>query len=107
MPKVTYVEFNGDKTEVEVQEGWTLMQGATLNGVDGIEGECGGSCGCATCHCFIDEPFLSKLDTASETEEEMLECTESPREDNSRLACQIKVTAELDGIVVRLPEAQS
>lgn len=107
MPKVKYIEFNGDEHEVDLPEGWTLMQGATLNGIEGIEGECGGSCGCATCHCYIEDSFLSKIDAASETEDEMLDCTESPRESNSRLGCQIKVTAELDGMVVRLPEAQS
>jgi len=106
MPKVKYIEFNGTEHEVELQEGWTLMQGATLNGIEGIDGECGGSCGCATCHCFVDEAFLDKLDPISETEEEMLECTEVPREANSRLSCQLKVTAAIDGIVVRLPEAQ-
>jgi 2Fe-2S ferredoxin len=107
MPKVTYIEHNGTEHEIDLPDGWTLMQGATLNGIDGIEGECGGSCGCATCHVYVDEAFLSKLDAPRENEEEMLECTVSPRESNSRLGCQIKVTPELDGIVVRMPEAQS
>ena len=83
------------------------MQGATLNGVTGIEGECGGSCGCATCHVYVDENYLDKLDPPSETEDEMLDCTVSPREGNSRLGCQIKASPDLDGITVRLPEAQS
>jgi 2Fe-2S ferredoxin len=107
MPKVTYLEFDGAEHIVDLPLGWTLMQGATLNGVDGIEGECGGSCGCATCHVYVDEAFLDKLDPPSETEEEMLECTVSPREANSRLGCQIKATAALDGLILRLPEAQS
>lgn len=106
MPKVTYVEHDGRQTDVELTEGWTLMQGATLNGVDGIEGECGGSLSCATCHCYVDDEFLSKLPPVSDTENEMLECTVSERKANSRLSCQIKMTAELDGIVVRLPEEQ-
>jgi ferredoxin, 2Fe-2S len=107
MPKVTYIEHNGAEHHVELPAGWTLMQGATLNGIDGIEGECGGSCGCATCHVYVDEAYLDLLDPAGETEEEMLECTASPRAANSRLGCQIKVLPKLDGIVVRLPEAQS
>ncbi|WP_420569606.1 2Fe-2S iron-sulfur cluster-binding protein [Thalassovita sp.] len=107
MPKVTYVEFDGTQREVELPAGWSLMQGATLNGVDGIEGECGGSCGCATCHCYVDEPWMDKLSPMSETEDDMLDCTESPREENSRLSCQIQVTPEMDGIVIRLPEVQS
>jgi len=86
--------------------GWSLMQGATLNGVDGIEGECGGSCGCATCHVYVDDGFLDKLASIAESEEEMLECTASERQANSRLGCQIKVDDALDGIVVRLPETQ-
>ena len=107
MPKVTYVEFDGTETEVELQEGWTLMQGATLNGVAGVEGECGGSCACATCHCYIDEAFLDKLPAMAENEDEMLECTVSERKPSSRLSCQVKMSADLDGIVVHLPEAQS
>lgn len=107
MPKVIYIEHDGKQTEVELTEGWTLMQGATLNGVAGIEGECGGSCACATCHCYVDEAFLPKLAAPAENEDEMLDCTVAERKSNSRLACQIKMTADLDGIVVRLPEAQS
>ncbi len=107
MPKVTYIEHDGTEHSVELPAGWTLMQGATLNGIDGIVGECGGSCGCATCHVYVDEAFLDKLDPPSETEEEMLECTVSPREANSRLSCQIKAMPEIDGIIVRMPEEQT
>ncbi|PLX35466.1 MAG: (2Fe-2S)-binding protein [Hyphomicrobiales bacterium] len=107
MPKVTYISHDGAERQVELPAGWTLMQGATLNGIDGIEGECGGSCGCATCHVYVDERFADKLAPMSEVEDEMLDCTESPREANSRLGCQIKATPEIDGIIVRLPEAQS
>lgn len=107
MSKITYIEPNGTKRDVEVQDGWTLMQGASLNGVNGIEGECGGTCDCATCHLYVEEAFLEKLDPPSSCEEEMLNFTVSPRENNSRLGCQIKVSAAIDGIIVRLPELQS
>ena len=107
MPKVTYIEHDGREYHVELPAGWTLMQGANLNGVEGIVGECGGSCGCATCHVYVDEAWLDKLEPISDTEEEMLECTVSPREANSRLSCQIKADPAIDGIVVRLPEAQT
>lgn len=107
MPKVTYIAFDGTTHTVELPAGWSLMQGATLNGIDGIEGECGGSCGCATCHCYVDEAWLGRLEPMTDAEDEMLECTESPRKTNSRLSCQIKASPEIDGIVVRLPEAQS
>ena len=107
MPKATYIEADGTVTEVELPEGWTLMQGATLNGVDGIEGECGGSCSCATCHCYVDEAFLAALPEPGPVEDDMLDLTVSERRENSRLSCQIKMTPALDGIVVHLPEAQS
>jgi 2Fe-2S ferredoxin len=106
MSKVTYIEFDGDETEVDLQDGWTLMQGAIQNGVEGIEGECGGSCACATCHCYVDEAFLGKLDPMSDIEDQLLDGTASERKPNSRLSCQIKMSPELDGIVVRLPEEQ-
>jgi len=106
MPKVTYISHEGEVTEIELQEGWTVMQGATFNGIDGIIGECGGSCACATCHVYVDERYLDLLPPMQENEDEMLECTESERRANSRLGCQIKLTPELDGLVVRMPEAQ-
>lgn len=107
MPKVVYIEHDGVQREIELESGWTLMQGATLNGVDGIEGECGGACACATCHVYVDEAFLGKLEPASDIEDEMLESTACERQPNSRLSCQLKASPELDGIVVRLPPAQS
>jgi 2Fe-2S ferredoxin len=106
MPKITYIEPNGNASDVELPEGWTLMQGATTNGIDGIEAECGGSCACATCHCYV-ESQLDQLPPASETEENMLANVAAERRPNSRLSCQIKATAELDGMVVRLPATQS
>lgn len=107
MPKVVYIEHNGTQHEIELENGWTLMQGATLNGIDGIEGECGGSCSCATCHVYVDENFVDKLEPCTEMEDEMLECTVSERKPNSRLSCQIQASPELDGLIVRMPEAQS
>ncbi len=106
MAKVTYIEFNGTEREINLPTGWSLMQGATQNGIDGIDGECGGSCGCATCHCYVDDEWLGKLDPMSDAEDDMLDMTESPRSANSRLSCQIKASDDLDGIVVRLPEFQ-
>lgn len=107
MAHITYIEPSGTEAVIDVPEGWTLMQGATANGVDGIEAECGGSCACATCHCYVDEAHLSKLAAPAATELAMLENVAAERKSNSRLSCQIKVSAELDGLVVRLPERQS
>lgn len=107
MAKVTFIEHHGLEQVVEIPAGWTLMQGAVQHGVAGIEGECGGSCACATCHCYVDEAYLDALPPLGETEDEMLDCAASERRSNSRLSCQIKMSDALDGIVVRLPEAQS
>jgi ferredoxin, 2Fe-2S len=107
MPKITYIEPSGSEAVIDVPEGWTLMQGATANGVDGIEAECGGSCACATCHCYVDGEQASKLAAPAANELAMLENVAAERKANSRLSCQIKASAALDGLVVRLPERQS
>ena len=106
MANITYIEASGQSTTVDLMEGWSLMQGATANGIDGILGECGGSCACATCHCYIQEDRLAELPAASEGELGMLENVASERRPNSRLACQIKASAALDGLIVYLPASQ-
>ena len=106
MPKIIYMTPDGARTEIDLKEGWTVMQGATLNGIDGISAECGGSCSCATCHIYVDEAWARKLPEAVSCEDEMLDCTAGERKDNSRLGCQIRMSAELDGLVVHLPEVQ-
>jgi 2Fe-2S ferredoxin len=106
MAHITYVEADGRSLTVEVAEGWSLMQGATTNGVEGILGECGGSCACATCHCYVEEGRQGDLPAAEEGELEMLENTAAERRPNSRLACQIKATPALEGLVVTLPDTQ-
>ncbi|GAB4090202.1 2Fe-2S iron-sulfur cluster-binding family protein [Hydrogenophaga soli] len=106
MANITFVEANGQATTVNLPDGWNLMQGATANGVDGILGECGGSCACATCHCYVADDFLAKVLPASEAELAMLDNVASERRPNSRLACQIKASPALEGLVVHLPETQ-
>jgi 2Fe-2S ferredoxin len=105
MPLVTYISHDGTENEIEVPAGNSVMQGAVDNMLDGIIAECGGSCSCATCHCYVDEAWLDKIPPASEMEKDMLECVLEPQ-DNSRLSCQIDVTEELNGLVIRLPESQ-
>ncbi|MCY4360835.1 MAG: 2Fe-2S iron-sulfur cluster-binding protein [Gammaproteobacteria bacterium] len=105
MPKVTYIAFDGDETTVDAKEGMSVMQSAVNNGVDGIVAECGGACSCATCHVYVDEAWFEKLPEAQTMEKEMLDFVMSPQP-TSRLSCQIKVTAELDGLVVNTPESQ-
>ncbi|HHX83059.1 MAG TPA: (2Fe-2S)-binding protein [Pseudomonadaceae bacterium] len=106
MPQVSYVSHDGSVvTEVDVPVGTSVMQGAVDNMIDGIVAECGGSCSCATCHCYVDEAWLDRIPPASGMEKDMLECVLEPRP-NSRLSCQIVVTDELDGLLVRVPESQ-
>lgn len=105
MPSVTYVAFNGEKHSVDVPAGEYLMSAAKDNGIDGIEGDCGGVCACATCHVFVDPGWTERVGGPSEDEAEMLECANDPTP-NSRLSCQIQMTDELDGLVVHLPESQ-
>jgi 2Fe-2S ferredoxin len=106
MPKVTYVAADGSRKEVDVPVGTTVMAAALRNGVDGIVAECGGVCMCSTCHVFVDENFVDRLPPADDTEEAVLEIAAIERQVNSRLSCQIKVTEDLEGLIVRLPERQ-
>jgi 2Fe-2S ferredoxin len=105
MPTVTYIQANGNSQELDLELGVSLMQGALDNMVDGIVAECGGSCSCATCHCYIEESWTDKVVAATDMENDLLACVTDPK-DNSRLSCQIKVTDDLDGLVVHLPESQ-
>jgi 2Fe-2S ferredoxin len=82
------------------------MSAALKNGIEGILAECGGVCMCSTCHVFVDEKFLGLIPPAQDTEEAVLEIAAIERRSNSRLSCQIKVTEELDGLIVHLPEKQ-
>jgi 2Fe-2S ferredoxin len=105
MPQVTYIEHNGTEHSVELEEGLSVMRGAVDNGVPGIDADCGGECACATCHVFVEEPWLEKTGEPSEQEASMLSFA-ATAQPNSRLSCQITMSATLDGLVVRLPEAQ-
>jgi 2Fe-2S ferredoxin len=106
MPKITIIEFNGTVHDIEADNGASVMQAATSNLVPGILADCGGSCSCATCHVYVDAAWLDRLPAASSTEKDMIECALHVQ-DNSRLSCQIQLDADLDGLVVRLPESQT
>jgi 2Fe-2S ferredoxin len=105
MPKIKYIEHSGKEHEVEVPTGWSVMEGAVKNLIPGIDADCGGACACATCHVYVQEPWLAKLSPKSDMEETMLDFAQE-LEPNSRLSCQIKVTPELDGLVVKTPKSQ-
>jgi 2Fe-2S ferredoxin len=105
MAKITYVEFDGTQHVIDVQPGMTVMEGAVKNNVPGIDAECGGACACATCHVYVDPSWKAKTGEQGELEASMLDIANNPQP-NSRLSCQIRVTEELDGLVVNLPQSQ-
>lgn len=105
MPTITYIEHNGKEHIVEAQVGQTLMEAAVANLVPGIVAECGGACSCATCHVYVDEKWQKVTGEPSEMEEDMLDFAFDVRP-TSRLSCQIKITEDMDGLVVRIPEHQ-
>jgi 2Fe-2S ferredoxin len=105
MAKITYIEHDGGEHTIEVKPGLSVMEGAVRNNVPGIDADCGGACACATCHVYVDEAWLPKIGERTAMEESMLDFADNV-EANSRLSCQIKVTAELDGLIVRMPESQ-
>lgn len=106
MAKITYITHDGTKFEVEAENGSTVMENAIKNSVPGIDAECGGACACATCHVYVDDAWTEKTGEAEAMEEDMLDFAYDVRP-ASRLSCQIKVTDNLDGLVVRVPEKQA
>jgi len=107
MPKITFVDADGTEHPIDAKVGSSLMENALANNIDGIEAECGGSCMCATCHCFVQEEFVDKMKPLGTDEDEMLGFAAEERRPTSRLSCQIEVTEELDGMVVHLPADQN
>lgn len=105
MAKITFKQPDGTETSVDAAAGVTVMEAAKTNLVAGIEAECGGACACATCHVYVDAAWTDKTGKPGEMEEDMLDFAFDVR-DTSRLSCQIKVTDELDGLVVEVPEKQ-
>ena len=99
MPKITYIDSQGNEKIIDVKNGLTVMEGAIQNNVPGIDADCGGSMACATCHVYVNE----KIDDA---EQYMLYMAFEPKK-NSRLSCQIIVKEELDGLVVNTPSKQT
>ncbi|WP_237152531.1 2Fe-2S iron-sulfur cluster-binding protein [Oryzibacter oryziterrae] len=106
MPKITFISHDGSSRDVETAAGTTVMEAAIKNLVSGIEAECGGACSCATCHVYVDEAWAAKAGEPEAMEEDMLDFAADVRP-TSRLSCQIKMSAELDGIVVHIPERQA
>jgi|TARA_X000001036_G_scaffold260203_1_gene241948 ferredoxin, 2Fe-2S len=106
MPKITYIEHNGKSHEVEVAKELTVMEGAVQNNIPGIDADCGGACACATCHVYVNPEWFDKLPKIENAEQDMLDMAYEPSK-FSRLTCQITVTDELDGLVVKMPLKQA
>ncbi|MBX6373793.1 MAG: 2Fe-2S iron-sulfur cluster binding domain-containing protein [Acetobacteraceae bacterium] len=106
MPRITFIQPDGAERTLDLPVGTTLMLGATQNGVRGIVAECGGCCSCATCHVYVDEDWADRLPPPESGEDEMLFGTAAERLPNSRLSCQLTVTEDMDGLVVRVPDRQ-
>ena len=106
MPKITYIEHNGKSHTLEVENGLTVMEGAIQNNISGIDADCGGGCACATCRVYVDEKWFNKLQKKENAEQDMLDVAFEPKS-LSRLSCQIIVSDELDGLVVKMPSKQA
>lgn len=106
MPNVTYIQPDGKEITIEARDGDSVMETAVRNGVKGIIAECGGACACATCHVFVDESFMAKVGEPGPLEDDMLDGSAEERNSCSRLSCQIKMNADLDGLRVRIASEQ-
>ncbi|CAN5324653.1 2Fe-2S iron-sulfur cluster-binding protein [soil metagenome] len=106
MPSITFIHPDGRAENVAAEQDSSAMLAALTHGIDEIIAECGGGAVCATCHVYVENGWLLKLPPVGLDEDELLEGVATERMPNSRLSCQIKMTSELDGIVLRLPERQ-
>ena len=100
MAKITFITREDETITLAGQNG-SIMELAVQNNVKGIDGDCGGVCSCATCHVHVDEEFVDKTGEASEIEKDMLELDDNANE-FSRLSCQLTISEELDGLVLRV-----
>ena len=105
MTQIFFVEHDGRRYEVDAEDGSSIMQVAVDNMVPGIVGDCGGCCSCATCHAYIESAFLDRVAPAQADERDLLEGAIDV-EACSRLTCQVRVSAALEGMTVRLPRSQ-
>jgi 2Fe-2S ferredoxin len=106
MAKITYIEHNEKSHTVDVPNDLTVMEGAIQNNIPGIDADCGGACACATCHVYVDEKWFDKITQKEHAEQDMLDMAVEPNK-FSRLSCQITVTDELNGLVVKMPSKQA
>lgn len=105
MIDIIFRKSNGSQVEASASPGQNVMQVAVKNGIDEILAECGGSLSCATCHVYVDEKWMDKLDTPPAIEVDMLDCAMDTNE-QSRLSCQIILSKQHNGLIINLPDAQ-
>lgn len=105
MPRVRFIQADGQTSEVDALAGDSVMETAIDNDIGGIIAECGGACSCATCHVYVDPEWLARLPPPEPIEDGMLDCV-LDRRPNSRLSCQLRLRDDLDGITVTVPESQ-
>lgn len=106
MPDITFIQADGTEHGLEAPAGISLMQAASGAGIAGILADCGGQARCATCHVYVDPAWAHRLPAPRPIELAMLGCTAAERQPDSRLSCQVMITEDLQGLVVRLPEFQ-
>lgn len=102
--KATWILPDGQHITADVREGQNLMEAAVANNIPRVVGECGGSLSCATCHVVVDDVWAAKAGSVSEFEDAMLDVAEAERQATSRLSCQITMNADVDGIVLIVPQ---
>ncbi len=106
MSKITYIDSSGNSKTIEVANGNSVMEGAIQNNIPGIDADCGGGMACATCHVYVKEEWLNKLDKPEDAEQDMIDMAFEPKK-NSRLSCQLIVSDKLDGLIVTTPSKQT
>lgn len=105
MVTIIFKQPDGTEQSVQIAEGLSIMEAAIKHNINGIEADCGGGCSCATCHVYIDKSFHEITGKTSPAEEDMLDFAFDVRPE-SRLSCQIRITSDMDNIIVHIPEKQ-
>ncbi|MEW6643369.1 MAG: 2Fe-2S iron-sulfur cluster-binding protein [Pseudomonadota bacterium] len=106
MTTITFIRPDGQAQAVDIGDGESAMQAATRHGIAEIVAECGGNAMCATCHVYVDDAWASRLPAMSDDEDALLDGAAAERKSTSRLSCQLRITPDLTGLVLRLPDKQ-
>ena len=106
MSKITYIDSSGNSKTIDVANGLSVMEGAIQNNIQGIDADCGGGMACATCHVYVKDEWINKLEKPEDAEQDMIDMAFEPKK-NSRLSCQLIVSDKLDGLIVTTPSKQT